>query len=200
MSNLEDRFQAIMSKSNQIESDKNLRKKVENNLFDINDALKDVAGRIEDCVRDLIFIDLDSFLHGQSFASHANNNNGRDYKLNNKQIEWLPISASSRKIAFLVKQNIIESKDHRVEVSFKDPIVVSGMKVATQGMTITSNQSTEELSDWLRQLEAIKHKLDTQLTGLSLNDISFEVFLVSSNHRAKKVMTPREVMLAILES
>lgn len=200
MSNLEDRFQAIMSKSNQIEADKKLREKVENDLSNINNALKDVAGRIEETIRNLIFIDLDSFLGGQNFDSDVNADNGRDYQFNNKKIEWTQTNAASRKIAFLVKQNIIESRDNRVEVSFKESVFDSGMRTATQGITIRSSQSTEELSDWLRNLEATKQKLDTQLAKLSLNDITFAVFLVGSNHPTKKVNTPTEAMLAILEN
>lgn len=200
MSNLEDRFQAIMLKSNQIEADKKLREKVSNDLININDALKDVAGRIEETIRSLVFMDLDGFLGGQNFQSEVNAGSGRDYKFSDKKVEWTQTSAASRKIAFLVKQNIIESRDYRVEVSFKEQVFDSGMRTATQGIAIRSNQSTEELLDWLRNLEATKQKLDTQLAQLSLSDITFEVCLVGSNRSTKKVNTPTEAMLAILEN
>jgi hypothetical protein len=197
---LEDRFQAILSKSNQIEAEKNSRQKIENDLLAMDANLQDIATRILEVVEHLVFTDLDNFLCPKGFKSSVNNNNGKLYKLDvNKQIEWFPTNTASKKIGFLVKQTIIESRDYRVEVSFKDPVVDSAMKTAKQGINITNNQSTEFLSDWLKRLEVNKNTLDVLLANLSLDNFTVEYFPVGSNH-GKKAVTPSEALVKILEA
>lgn len=196
---LENRLQTILSQSDKIEAEQKLRKQVENDLLAMNDNLRDVSSRIVEVVEHLVFTDLDNFLCPQGFKASTNNNNGKLYKLDiNKQVEWFPTNTASRKIGFIVKQNILPSKDYRVELTFKDKVVESAFKAATQGIDIGTNKTTESLSDWLKQLEGYKNRLDELLANLALDNFTFEYIQLGSNH-GKKAVSPSEALVKILE-
>ncbi|MDM1020437.1 hypothetical protein QSV37_08995 [Acinetobacter sp. VNK23] len=198
MSALEERFQAILSKSNQKDNEEATKKRLTNDLVKAHDDLKDLAGRIEDSVQALFFIDLNNFFKKQGFDSSLNSNKGYIYKNGTKQIEVTPTDAASRKIAFLVKQNLTQLKDCRIEVSFKNTALSHAMQASAQSLTIISSTSVENLSDWLRRLESDKSLLEQTIGGLSIQDLTFEYFMLGSR-QAKKENTPVELIVSMLE-
>lgn len=198
MSALEERFQAILSKSNQKDNEEVTKKRLINDLVKAHDDLKDLAGRIEDSVQALFFIDLNNFFEKQGFDSSPNSNKGYIYKNGTKQIEFTPTNVDGRQTSFLVKQNITQLNGCRIDVSLKDVALNNTIRTSTQGIAIIGDTSIESLNERLKRLEDVKSRLEKVIGVLSIQDLTFEYF-IAGFHQTKRKKTPAELIVSILE-
>ena len=195
----EQRLQAIFAKSIQHDDEQSYRSKLENKLVATSHELKELANKIEEKVTNLIFIEMDKFLESQGWISEIHDAKNKRYTQAFKNIYISAIKPTSGKFEFIIKHDLFESIDHRIEVSFKDSTTLSHFKTATQILNIKKDMSIEVLEDWVKGLQSTHQKLKTESDKLKLENLTFEVIKVGQTHR-KKLPNFIEAFLSILEN
>ncbi|TCH65165.1 hypothetical protein [Acinetobacter sp. ANC 4862] len=172
---------------------------MENKLVATSHELKELANKIEEKVTNLIFIEMDKFLESQGWISEIHDAKNKRYTQAFKNIYISAIKPASGKFEFIIKHDLFESIDHRIEVSFKDSTTTSHFKTATQSLNIKKDMSIEVLEDWVKGLQSTHQKLKIESEKLKLEDLTFEVIKVGQSHRKKR---PNfiEAFLSILEN
>lgn len=196
----EQRLQAIFAKSIQHDDEQSYRSKLENKLVATSHELKELANKIEEKVTNLIFIEMDEFLESQGWISEIHDAKNKRYTQAFKNIYNISaIKPTSGKFEFIIKHDLFENIDHRVEVSFKDSTNLSHFKTATQVLNIKKDMSIEVLEDWVKGLQSTHQKLKTESDKLKLEDLTFEVIKIGQSHQKKR---PNfiEAFLSILEN
>lgn len=195
----EQRLQAIFAKSIQHDGEQSYRSKLENKLVATSHELKELAHKIEEKIANLIFIEMDKFLESQGWISEIHDAKNKRYTQAFKNIYISAIKPASGKFEFIIKHDLFESIDHRIEVSFKDSTTISHFKTATQSLNIKKDMSIEVLEDWVKGLQSTHQKLKIESEKLKLEDLTFEVIKVGQSHR-KKLPNFIEAFLSILEN
>ncbi|NNG99763.1 hypothetical protein [Acinetobacter sp. ANC 5414] len=195
----EQRLQAIFAKSIQHDGEQSYRSKLDNKLVAKSHELKELAHKIEEKVTNLIFIEMDKFLESQGWISEIQDAKNKRYTQAFKNIYISAIKPASGKFEFIIKHDLFESINHRIEVSFKDSTTISHFKTATQSLNIKKDMSIEVLEDWVKGLQSTHQKLKTESEKLKLEDLTFEVIKVGQSHR-KKLPNFIEAFLSILEN
>lgn len=195
----EQRLQAIFAKSIQHDDEQSYRSKLENKLVATSHELKELANKIEEKVTNLIFIEMDEFLESQGWISEIHDAKNKRYTQAFKNIYISAIKPASGKFEFIIKHDLFESIDHRIEVSFKDSTTLSHFKTATQSLNIKKDMPIEVLEDWVKGLQSTHQKLKTESEKLKLEDLTFEVIKVGQSH-PKKLPNFIEAFLSILEN
>lgn len=195
----EQRLQVIFAKSIQHDDEQSYRSKLENKLVATSHELKELANKIEEKVTNLIFIEMDEFLESQGWISEIHDAKNKRYTQAFKNIYISAIKPTSGKFEFIIKHDLFESIDHRIEVSFKDSTTLSHFKTATQVLNIKKDMSIEVLEDWVKGLQSTHQKLKTESDKLKLEDLTFEVIKVGQSHQ-KKLPNFIEAFLSILEN
>jgi len=194
----EQRFQAVLDQSKQHDIEKSQRSKLENNLIVISHELKELADTLEEQVTDLIFAEMDNFLESQGWSSEFNNARNKRYSLNNKNIYITALKPISGKFLYVIKHDLFDNTEHRVEVCFKDSNTLSHFKTAMQGGDIKNDIPIKALEDWLNGLRSTQQKLKTESKNLQADSLTYEVIKVGQIHH-KRLPNFIEAFLSILE-
>ncbi|MCG2609850.1 hypothetical protein LZZ98_15240 [Acinetobacter sp. SM34] len=195
----EQRFQAVLAQSKQHDDEESQRSKLENNLIVISHELKELADTLEEQVTDLIFIEMDKFLESQGWTSEFNNAKNKRYSLNHKNIYITALKPVSGKFLFVIKHDLFNSTEHRVEVCFKDSTTLSHFKTAMQGGDIKNDIPIKALEDWLKGLQLTQQQLKIESEKLQPDGLTYEIIKVGQIHH-KRLPNFIEAFLSILEN